>query len=171
MITQLSVAYLSSCGRCSVKDWPPLKRCIHEQLFSRPRWCSRRNHVSQVSKWNFQGLRFYRGVEFSMFFIDFWMGFLTTVQRYCAACDVSYFVHVQRCCCCWRWWCYPATDWTAYNMEMITSRVLLYRIWHIFTGRIHAHKRSQSKLFLVERRHQLASCKTFCSSKKLLINN
>jgi len=29
-----------------------------------------------------------QGVEFSIFPIDFWMG-LTTVQRYCAACDVS----------------------------------------------------------------------------------
>jgi len=33
----------------------------------------------------FQGLRFYRG-RISNFLIDFCMG-LTTVQRYCAACD------------------------------------------------------------------------------------
>ena len=35
---------------------------VYENLFSR--WCSRRNHVCQVSKWNFQGLRFYRGSNF-----------------------------------------------------------------------------------------------------------
>ena len=35
---------------------------VHENLFSR--WCSLRNHVCQVSKWNFQGLRFYRGSNF-----------------------------------------------------------------------------------------------------------
>jgi len=56
---------------------------VHENLFSR--WCSRHNHVYQVWKWNFKGLQFYRGSNFP-FPIDFWMG-LTTVQRYCAACD------------------------------------------------------------------------------------
>jgi len=56
---------------------------VHENLFSR--WCSRRNHVCQVSKWNFKGLRFYRGRIFHVP-IDFLLG-LTTVQRYCAACD------------------------------------------------------------------------------------
>ena len=30
-------------------------------------WCSRRNHVCQVSKWNFQGLRFYRESNFHWF--------------------------------------------------------------------------------------------------------
>jgi len=43
------------------------------------------NHVCQVSKWNFQGLQFYKGSNFP-FSYWFWMG-LTTVQRYCAACD------------------------------------------------------------------------------------
>ena len=42
---------------------------VHENLCSG--WCSRRNHVCQVSKWNFQGLQFYRGVEFFIFAIDF----------------------------------------------------------------------------------------------------
>ena len=45
-------------------------------------WCSQHNHVCQVSKWNFQGLRFYRGSNFH-FSYWFWMG-LTTVQRNCA---------------------------------------------------------------------------------------
>jgi len=35
---------------------------VHENLFSRR--CSRRNRVCQVSKWNFQGLRLYRGSNF-----------------------------------------------------------------------------------------------------------
>ena len=34
---------------------------LHEKLFNR--WCSQRHHVCQVSKWNFQGLRFYRGLN------------------------------------------------------------------------------------------------------------
>jgi len=46
-------------------------------------WCRRHNHVCRVSNWNLHGLRFYRGSNFP---IDFSMG-LTTVQRYCAACD------------------------------------------------------------------------------------
>ena len=58
---------------------------VHENLCSG--WCSRHNHVCQVSKWNFQGLQFYRGSNF-LFSYWFWMG-LTTVQRYCAACDTS----------------------------------------------------------------------------------
>jgi len=35
---------------------------VNENLISG--WCSRRNHVCQVSKWNFQVLRFYRGSNF-----------------------------------------------------------------------------------------------------------
>ena len=57
---------------------------VYEHLCSG--WCSRRNHVRQVSKRNFKGLRFYRGRIFH-FSNWFWMG-LTTVQRYCAACDI-----------------------------------------------------------------------------------
>ena len=49
------------------------------------RWPPRRNHVCQVSKWNFQGYYFTRGWIFH-FPIDIWMG-LATVQCYCAACD------------------------------------------------------------------------------------
>ena len=45
----------------------------------------RRNHVCKLLSWNFEGLRFYRG-RISPFPIDYFMG-LTTVQRYCAACD------------------------------------------------------------------------------------
>ena len=56
---------------------------VNENFCSR--WCSRPNDVCQVSKWNFQGLRFYRGSNFP-FYHWFWIG-LTTVQRYCAACD------------------------------------------------------------------------------------
>ena len=56
---------------------------VHEKKFSG--WCSQRNHVCQVSKRNFQGYDFTGGRIFH-FSIDFWMG-LTTVQRYCAACD------------------------------------------------------------------------------------
>jgi len=44
-------------------------QAIHQKLCRR--WCHRRNHVCQVSKWNFQGLRFYRGVEFSIFLLIF----------------------------------------------------------------------------------------------------
>ena len=40
---------------------------VHENLCSR--WCSRRNHVCQVSKWNFQGLQFYRGSNFPFFLL------------------------------------------------------------------------------------------------------
>jgi len=32
-------------------------------------WCSRRNHVCQVSKWIFQGLQFYRGSNFPFFLL------------------------------------------------------------------------------------------------------
>ena len=39
---------------------------VHENLFSK--WCSRRNQVRQVSKWNFQGLR---NFEFSIFLLIF----------------------------------------------------------------------------------------------------
>jgi len=35
---------------------------VHKNLFSG--WCSRRNHVCQVSERNFRGLRFYRGSNF-----------------------------------------------------------------------------------------------------------
>ena len=35
---------------------------LHQKLCSK--WCPQRNHVCQVSKWNFQGLRFYRGSKF-----------------------------------------------------------------------------------------------------------
>jgi len=35
---------------------------LHQKLCSR--WPYRHNHVCQVSKWNFQGLRFYRGSNF-----------------------------------------------------------------------------------------------------------
>jgi len=59
---------------------------LHPKLLC-SRWSCRRNHVCQVSKWNFQGLRFCRGRIFHCP-IDFWMG-LTTVQRYCAACDIA----------------------------------------------------------------------------------
>ena len=43
---------------------------VNESLFSG--WCSRRNHVCQVSKWNFQGLRFYRwsNFPFSYWFLN-----------------------------------------------------------------------------------------------------
>ena len=33
------------------------------------KWRPRSNHVCQVSKWNFQGLRFYKGVKFSIFLL------------------------------------------------------------------------------------------------------
>jgi len=61
-------------------DWSD----VHENLCSG--WCSQRNHVCQVSKWNFQGLRFYRGSNFSFFLLI--LNGPTTVQRYCAACDI-----------------------------------------------------------------------------------
>jgi len=40
---------------------------VNENLFSG--LCSRHNHVCQVSKWNFQGLRFYRGSNFPFFLL------------------------------------------------------------------------------------------------------
>ena len=40
---------------------------VHENLCSG--LCSRRNHVCQVSKWNFQGLQFYRGSNFPFFLL------------------------------------------------------------------------------------------------------
>jgi len=40
---------------------------VHENLCSG--WCSRRNHVCQVSKWNCKGLRFYRGSNFPFFLL------------------------------------------------------------------------------------------------------
>jgi len=40
---------------------------VHENLCSV--WCSRRNHMCQVSKWNFQGLQFYRRSNFSFFLL------------------------------------------------------------------------------------------------------
>ena len=40
---------------------------VHENLCSG--WWSRRNHVCQVSKWNFQGLQFYRGSNFPFFLL------------------------------------------------------------------------------------------------------
>ena len=40
---------------------------VYENLCSG--WCSRRNHVCQVSKRNFQGLRFYRGSNFPFFLL------------------------------------------------------------------------------------------------------
>ena len=40
---------------------------VHENLCNG--WCSRRNHVRQVSTWNFQGLQFYRGSNFSFFLL------------------------------------------------------------------------------------------------------
>ena len=40
---------------------------VHENLFSG--WCSRHNHVCQISKWNFQGLQFYRGSNFPFFLL------------------------------------------------------------------------------------------------------
>jgi len=49
---------------------------VHQKLSSR--WPCRRNHVCQVSKWNFQGLRFCRGRIFHFPII------------FCAACDTLY---------------------------------------------------------------------------------
>jgi len=49
---------------------------LHQKLCSK--WRLRRNHVCQVSKWNFQGLQFYRGRVFH-FPIDFWMGLTTAL--------------------------------------------------------------------------------------------
>ena len=40
---------------------------VHENLCSG--WCSRRTHVCQVSKWNFQRLQFYRGSNFPFFLL------------------------------------------------------------------------------------------------------
>ena len=40
---------------------------VHENLCSG--WCSRRNHVCQVLKWNFQGLRVYSGSNFLFFLL------------------------------------------------------------------------------------------------------
>ena len=40
---------------------------VHENLCNG--WCSRHNHVCQVSKWNFQGLQFYRGSNFPFFLL------------------------------------------------------------------------------------------------------
>ena len=40
---------------------------VHENLCSG--WCSRRNHVCQVSKRHFKGLRFYRGSNFPFFLL------------------------------------------------------------------------------------------------------
>ena len=58
-------------GKKSQKDtylWrSPHWSDVHENLCSG--WCSRRNHVCQVSKWNFQGLRFYRGSNFQFFLL------------------------------------------------------------------------------------------------------
>ena len=45
----------------------------------------RHSHVCKAWNWNYHRLRFYRG-SISSFSIDSFMG-LTTVQRYCAACD------------------------------------------------------------------------------------
>ena len=59
---------------------------VHENLCSG--WCSRRNHVCQVSKVKFSGVTILQGVEFFHFSYWFWTG-LTTVQRYCAACDAA----------------------------------------------------------------------------------
>jgi len=67
----------------SLGEKPQLKRST--LLCSR--WRSRRNHVCHVSKWNFQGLRFYRESNFPL---SYW--FLKRsykVQRYCPACDLS----------------------------------------------------------------------------------
>ena len=47
--------------------WSPHWSDVHESLCSG--WCSRLNHVCQVSKWNFQGLQFYRGSNFSFFLL------------------------------------------------------------------------------------------------------
>ena len=54
----------------------------------------RRNQVWKVLSWNFQWLRFYKKSNFP-FPIDFCMG-LTTVQRYCAACDTDDWLNVSR---------------------------------------------------------------------------
>ena len=56
---------------------------VHENLCSG--WCSRRHHVCQVSKWNFQGLQFYRGLNFP-FFLLILNG---PYNSYCAACDLG----------------------------------------------------------------------------------
>jgi len=40
---------------------------VKENLFGR--WCSRCNHVCQVSEWNYKGLRFYRGSNFTFFLL------------------------------------------------------------------------------------------------------
>ena len=61
---------------------PPLQRST-SRLCSR--LCLRRNHVCQVSKWNFRRYDFTEDRIFH-FRLIFWMG-LTTVQRYCTACD------------------------------------------------------------------------------------
>jgi len=65
---------------------------VHEYLLGR--WCSRRNHVYQVSKWNFKGLRFYTGSNFpfSYWFLN---GLYNSVALLrCLWCTVSGFASV-----------------------------------------------------------------------------
>ena len=58
---------------------------VHENLFSR--CCSRHNHVCQVSKWNFQGLRFYRGSNFA--FSHWFLNGPYNSDLTCDRCNVS----------------------------------------------------------------------------------
>jgi len=69
---------------------------LHQKLCSR--WSRPHNHVCKVSRWTFRGYDFTGGRIFH-FPIDIWMD-LTTVQRYCAACDIDYRINKADICKC-----------------------------------------------------------------------
>jgi len=71
--------YLTYLGRSS--HWTDL----HQNL--QDRCCPRCNYACKVWNWNVEELRFYRGRIFG-FPIDSCMC-LTTMQRYCDACDIK----------------------------------------------------------------------------------
>ena len=70
----------------------PHRSDVHEYLLGR--WCSRRNHVYQVSKWNFKGLRFYTGSNFPF---SYWFlngPYNSVALLRCLWCTVSGFASV-----------------------------------------------------------------------------
>ena len=82
---------------------PPLKPWsdVHQNLCSG--WCSWRNHVihvCQVSKWNFPGLRFYRGSNFPFLANVNYVTFAICYRRSVCLSPVCLSI------CLWRWCAY-----------------------------------------------------------------
>ena len=105
---------------------------VHENLYSG--WCSRHNHLCQVSKWYFQGLQFYRRSNFPFFLLILnWLYNSAALQR-CLWLGTQFNngrrhwpLHVRCLQHRWQFWC-----WTVCRYSEITCKCCM-----VFMARFH----------------------------------